>query len=99
MKLCSPDRKDIPTHTKPTQYQRTNTTHGTKTLPCLWSKSYPMEMLAELSPSKSPSHWGRVRDKKQLALDLDAVQRLQQTVAGKGAGFQCTIGPVEKTAQ
>lgn len=46
--------------------------HVTHDPPLPLVKSYPMEKLAELSPSKSPSHWGRVRDKK-LALNLDVV--------------------------
>lgn len=47
-------------------------TQETRPSPFLWSK-YPMEMLAELSPSKTLSHWGRARDKKQLPLNLDVV--------------------------
>lgn len=97
MIICNPDRKYIPTHI-PTQYQGTNMTRETKTLPCLWPKSFLMETLAELSPSKAPSHWYRVRDKK-LVLNLDIVQRLQQTVAGKGAGFQGSIGLGHKCQQ
>lgn len=47
-------------------------TQETRPSPFLWSK-YPMEMLAELSPSKTLSHWGRARDKQQLPLNLDVV--------------------------
>lgn len=58
----------------------------------------PSQLLARvLHLSPFPSHWsGLSRGEDALHLDLDLVQRLQQTVAGEGAGLQGAVRPAGK---
>lgn len=76
-------------HTHHTNTHTQGPTRHTRQRPSL-----PLARVLHLSPF--PSHWFRPRGGERPASHLHLVQRLQQVVAGKGAGLQGTVGPVGK---
>lgn len=67
----------------------TDTTHATKPLSASGQSPSSESIPKSLVRAES-------RGEDALHLDLDLVQRLQQTVAGEGAGLQGAVGPAGK---